>query len=163
MGAITFTTEGNPATMLELRAAAIMTALADDVSLLMLKLQAHIVSQHLSGRPPGLNQITGKLAGSINAIPPQIEGDQVTGAVEGAGGTAFYGRVHEYGGTRSYQILPVRAKALRFEVNGQTVFAKSVTHPPMPARPFMSSSLIEMRDEIVASLQQTVREADGAK
>ena len=162
MGAITFTTEGSPATMMELRYAAIMTALADRVSLLMLKLQAHIVTEHLSGRPPGLNQISGRLAGSIRAIPSEIQGEQIVGSVEGAGGPAWYGAVHEFGGTRAYQILPVNAKALRFEVGGRVVFAKSVNHPPLPERSFMRSSLVEMRDEIVASLQQAASEAGSA-
>lgn len=155
MGAITFTTEGSPATMLELRAAAIMTALADKVSLLMLKLQAHIVTQHLSGRPPGLNQISGRLVGSINAIPAQINGEEISGSVEGGGGLV-YAHIHEYGGV----ILPKTAKALRFQIDGKTIFAKSVT---MPERSYMRSSLVEMRDEIVASLQQAASEAGSAK
>ena len=40
------------------------------------------------------------------------------------------------GGTRPHDIVPVRAKALRFVVNGTPVFAKRVHHPGTKANPY---------------------------
>lgn len=163
MGAIAIATNSDQvARTLESRASVLMSALTTSVSLVMLKLQAHIVSEHLSGRP-GLNQITGTLATSIRAIPAKVENGEVSGGVEGAGGPAFYGRFHEFGTSRPYSIVPKNARALKFHVGGRTVFAKSVNHPPIQERSFMRSSLAEMRDQIVAEIQQSVTEALGAK
>lgn len=154
---LTVTSEQAAALVRE-RGSSIIAALARQISLETLRLQAHIVANHLSG-PPGLRQITGRLARSIRVIPTQVSEGSITGAVEGAGENAFYGKFHEYGTSRSYEIVPVRAKALVFEVNGQTVFAKRVVHPPIQARPFMRSSLAERRQEIIADMEKAMYEA----
>lgn len=44
--------------------------------------------------------------------------------------------VHE--GSGPYVIRPKRGKALKFEMNGRTVFAKSVRHPGTRGRPWIS-------------------------
>lgn len=44
-------------------------------------------------------------------------------------------------GTRPHLIRPRRAKALRFDVDGTTVFAKLVRHPGTRANDFMARSL----------------------
>jgi hypothetical protein len=44
-------------------------------------------------------------------------------------------------GTRPHLIRPRRAKALRFEVDGTTVFAKLVRHPGTRANDFMARAL----------------------
>lgn len=46
------------------------------------------------------------------------------------GNKVKYAAIHEYGGTtRPHDIFPRRAKALRFIVGGEDVFAKRVRHP----------------------------------
>jgi hypothetical protein len=109
-----------------------------------------------------LNHLSGKLAGSVHADPTVYDGEFLRAYVYAAGGPAWYGKVHEYGGQSAYVILPVTKKALRFLVGGKEVFAKSVLHPPLPQRAFMSPSLEENQDEMVQSLQETINEVIGA-
>lgn len=59
-----------------------------------------------------------------------------------------YALIHELGGV----ITPVVAKMLAFEINGQLVFAKSVT---IPARPYLRPSA----DAIYPSLAMRIRKA----
>lgn len=46
-------------------------------------------------------------------------------------------------GTRPHVIVPRNAKALRFVVNGQVVFAKKVNHPGTRAYPAMGPALLK--------------------
>jgi len=135
----------------------IIAALAQRLTLLMFKLQRKIQTEKLQGQV--LHHRSGKLFGSIHATPAKVEGTKLVGQVSGAGGPAWYGQVHENGGTRAYVILPVNKKALKFVMGGKDIFAKRVNHPPLPQRSFMASSLAEMREEIITSVQQTAREA----
>jgi hypothetical protein len=82
---------------------------------LALKLQKKIVSEKLSGQV--LAHRSGKLAGSIHAQTTKMMGDRLSVSVTGAGGPAFYGRVHEYGGTRNYLIEPKTREALAWLPN----------------------------------------------
>lgn len=64
---------------------------------------------------------SGALAASVST--------EVTGGYTAQTGPGtVYGAVQEFGAT----IRPVRARALRFEVAGQVVFARQVTVPPSP-------------------------------
>lgn len=56
--------------------------------------------------------------------------------------TAKYSKFVE-SGTRPYVIVPVRATALRFVINGQVIFAKKVRHPGSAARSFMSQAYLK--------------------
>ena len=47
--------------------------------------------------------------------------------------------VHE--GSRPHRIVAKRAKALKFNVGGRTVFAKSVWHPGATANPFIEAGI----------------------
>lgn len=144
------------ASFMAARAEAVVASSAEEMSLLMFQLQAHVVSEHLSGRP-GLNQITGTLASSIRAIPTEIRGATISGRVEGAGGPAWYGRVHEFG-AHIPERFPVKAKALHWtSPEGFSVFAMHAAAFDMPKRPFMSTSLAEMEDEIVTGLRESVK------
>jgi hypothetical protein len=41
-------------------------------------------------------------------------------------------------------IRPKRAKALRFVINGRVVYARKVTLPPRPGRPWLRTALVEV-------------------
>jgi hypothetical protein len=118
------------------------------------KLQQRIQRDKLQGQV--LHQRTGKLINSIRMIPAEISGNRVTGMVEGAGGPAWYGAVHEFGTTRAFDIVPVNKKALSFLLDGKRVIVKRVHHPPFKERSFMRTALAEMEPQIVAELQAEV-------
>ena len=52
----------------------------------------------------------------------------------------------EYG-TRPHEIRPVRAKALRFEVDSKIVFAARVLHPGTRPQPFVRETAEQIREE----------------
>lgn len=137
---------------------AIIRVLMSKLNELMIQLQSYIVAQKLSGQ--SLRRQSGRLAGSIRYIPAVLEGTVIVGAVEGAGGPAWYGKLYEdpeAGGTggvsHSWQITATKARALSFVVDGRRVFARSVIHPPLAARPFMTPSLDENAGNIEAQLR----------
>jgi hypothetical protein len=90
-------------------------SLREGLDLAMLELQRRI-QRKLSGEV--LQQRTGKLLASIVKEPTVVTGSAIRGAVTGAGGPAFYGRIQEAGGTRAYEILPKTKKALAFFPTG---------------------------------------------
>ena len=53
----------------------------------------------------------------------------------------------EYG-TRPHEIRPVRARALRFEVEGRIVFAARVWHPGTRPQPFIRETAEQIREEV---------------
>jgi hypothetical protein len=63
--------------------------------------------------------------------------------------------VQEYGGKGSYLIEPVKAQVLRFiSKGGETVFAKSVLHPPLPERSYLRSALKDLYPVLLAKLNE---------
>jgi hypothetical protein len=98
------------------RGPVVVRVLTQRLTLLMLKLQQHIVREKLSGQV--LHRRTGKLAGSIATVPITVDGTTLIGKVVGASGPAWYGRVHEFGGESAYEIFPVNKKALAFFPQG---------------------------------------------
>jgi len=143
----------------------------------MTLLQSHIVGDKLSGQV--LHHRTGKLIDSIRLNPPEATANEneVVGGVAGGGGPAFYGRIHEYGGTfdvkererrfgfnRSGEIVKLLTKsgAVRkgiYGVGQQKVKAHTVT---FPERSFMRTSFSELRERIIAELQDAVNKALSA-
>lgn len=149
-----------PKPVMEAKGPRIVQVLATKLTALMIQLQSYIIGQKLSGQM--LHRRIGVLAGSIRAIPAIFEGTTIRGAVEGAGGPAFYGKFFELesaggtGGTKAHAIVAVKARALRFVMGGQIYFRKSVQHPGFAARPFMSTSLTENAADIEAQLNAAV-------
>ncbi len=118
---------------------------------------AYIVSAELHGQI--LKQRTGKLAGSVRAIPPRQEGTSIISQVEAAGGPAWYGALFEKGGTGPFDIVPVAAKALKFiGSDGNVVFAKRVHHPGIPSKPFMAPALEARTPAILAGIEEAIGE-----
>lgn len=56
--------------------------------------------------------------------------------------TAYAAAVHN--GTKAYTIRPKRKKALRFVIDGEVVFAKSVRMPARRGRPWLTRALREV-------------------
>ena len=137
-----------------------MLALQARLNRLLLELQAKIVGEKLQGEV--LQHRSGKLGKSIVIDPANgamIVGNEVIGSVIGATPPAGYGAVHERGGKAEYEIVPVSRKVLMFYASGGAKrFAKRVMHPPLKQRSFMASSLLEMRDRIVAGLKEAAVE-----
>jgi phage gpG-like protein len=80
------------------------------------------------------------------------------------GTNLVYAAIHEYGGTTRAHVIEARkAKALAFQMGGQTVFFKRVNHPGshMPERSFLRSALEENAGSIRDALERAV--AEGVK
>ena len=112
-----------------------------------------LVQQKLSGSV--LKVRTGVLRSSIN-----YKVDQSSTSVTATVGTnVAYARYHEFGVPHSWEIRPKSARALCFELNGKTIFAKRVIHPPLPERSFLRSALKEMEPRIKEELERAVGDA----
>jgi len=142
---------------LEAKAERLAEVLRTKLDLVDIQLQSHIVQDKLSGQV--LKHRTGTLANSIRVIPAQQEGNAIVGKVEGAGGPAWYGRLHEFGTDTPFTIVANKAKALAFIVGDKQVFAKRVTHPPFKERSFMRTSAAEMAPQMREKLNAAVGEA----
>lgn len=89
----------------------------------------------------------------------ELQGDGLTAEI---GYTAKYARwLHE--GTRPYTIVPKTAKALRFKVGRQVVFARRVHHPGLRGWPFLAGPLVAHRplfvERLMEGILQTLNEA----
>ena len=132
---------------------AINDGLARTITRLGLELQRKVKSEKLSGQV--LKVRTGVLRESIN-----LRVDRTSTAITASVGTNVkYGRFQEFGVDHSWQILPKSARVLAFEIGGKTIFARSVTHPPLPERSFLRSALREMTPRIEAEMRAAVGEA----
>jgi phage gpG-like protein len=113
----------------------------------------HVVESHAKinasrGRP-GLISRTGALVGSISTVLGKMLSHEAEASV---GPTVIYGRIHELGGI----IRPAKAKALRFQVDGHWVAARSVH---IPARPYLRPAVDEHQDEILDAVRYQLEKA----
>jgi hypothetical protein len=146
-----------------------------DKALIVLKRRVDTASAELQGRivaglaagTYGIHSRHGMsgLAGSVQVTPAGIEGTTVRGGVHGAGGTAWYGTVHERGGLSSYDISPVDRRALAWLAFGtpakaakhqrafgftkDMIVVAHVTHPPLRQRRWMGGPVDELRARIM--------------
>jgi phage gpG-like protein len=121
-------------------------------------LAAKVRDDKLSGQ--ALETRSGALKASIG-VDISLDGGGVTATV-GSYGDVKYAAIQEYGGhTAAHEILPNKAQALAFMVGGALRFARRVEHPgsAIPAHFYLSSSLEESRDEIIAELSAAATEA----
>jgi len=133
----------------------ILEGLKEQVDLEDIGLQSYIIQNKLSGQV--LHHRSGNLIDSIRVIKAQIQGNNVIGGVEGAGGNAFYGRYFEEGGKGPYTIVPINKKALAFlGRDGVMVICRKVNHPAIPKLPFMQPSLDENRDGITSRVKNRI-------
>lgn len=131
-------------------------ALAEKANTLAAELEAKVQRKLAGGI---LNPRTGALARSIVTTVADLATDvSVTVA---ASGDVKYAAIHEFGGSiPAHEILPDKAKALAFVVDGKQAFAARVNLPTvtMPERSYMWSSLAEMADAIAEELTAAVLE-----
>jgi hypothetical protein len=147
----------------------IVQAVIRKMDQLMLVLQAKVVGEKLQGQV--LKHKTGKLAGSIRKMETIEENGAIVGIVQGGGGPAWYGALHETGGTfevPEYQrrtgisakgeVVKLLSKSGAVQKNvarirSGTVKAHTVT---FPERSFMRSSLNEFRGQLFDGLRASV-------
>jgi hypothetical protein len=132
-------------------------ALTTRVNALLFQLQTKLVAK--IGQV-GLKRRTGHLVSSVRTWPATIEGDAIKGSVGiPEGPTHDYGTIHELGHAGAYRITATAKKALMWQMSvKQKAFAKFVTHPPIPALHYTSTTAEENREEIIRQLQATVNE-----
>lgn len=80
---------------------------------------------------------TGQMSRAIEADPVQRTGMRVDSGVTVR--VPYAASVHE--GARPHVIRPRFARALRFEIGGQVVFARKVNHPGNAANPFLRNAV----------------------
>lgn len=98
----------------------------------------------------GLHVRSGSLLNSIYKTPITYERNTLSGGIGSAG--IPYAAIHEFGGiTKAHDIFPRAGKALKFQMGGKNVFAKSVHHPGsnIPARPYLGPALESNRQKII--------------
>ena len=125
---------------------------------LTIMLESYVKNNKLSGQV--LHTISGRLKRSIQ-YSVKSENDFIKGSVFSSGDVPYAG-IHEFGGkTPPHIIVPVKAKALAFAINGKTQFAKIVNHPGsrMPVRSYLRSSLDDKKSQIIAELTDSVEKA----
>lgn len=90
------------------------------------------------------------VAARARQLAPGSMGNGITMHVEGTGRgmqavitSTHPASIYVIKGTRPHVIRPRRAKALRFQAGGQTVFAQRVNHPGNAANDFLSQALRE--------------------
>lgn len=137
---------------LESRTSQIRAALVARMDYWSLRLQQIIVDEKLQGQL--LNHVTGKLGDSVRPRETAVTPAEITGGVTAGGGPVPYARPLEYG-SQAHSIVPVRAKALHFFVEGKEIFTQHVNHPGNRAYAFMRGTL----DENAARIQQDFQEA----
>jgi phage gpG-like protein len=140
---------------------AVSRAVEAKVRALTLNLQSHVVRDKLQGQV--LNHRSGALSRSIQQDVNR-SGSATIGRVFSSGDVKYAG-IHEFGGqTPPHEILPNKAKALSFLMEGKRIFAQRVQHPgsKMPERSFLRSSLGDMAEEIILGIRQAATQAAKA-
>jgi hypothetical protein len=68
--------------------------------------------------------------------------------------------IHTLGREGAYKIMATNKRALMWQMSvkagAEKVFARSVTHPPIPATPFVWPALDESREEIIRAVAESV-------
>jgi hypothetical protein len=159
MGWLRFEPKGDYDLILRLRAlpGRVMEVLRVKLDALTNQTASDIVTQKLSGQV--LHRRTGVLATSVHATPTTIDGTTIRGGVEAAAGPAWYGRVHEMGLDRAWEVMSVKKKVLAWAgTDGRMTFARRVMHPPLPPRPFMKPTAAELQEILNARLAERLQD-----
>lgn len=130
---------------------ALLVKMAELTQRLIAKTQDNLSGKVLQSRSGALRD---SIAGQISDT-----GSTLTATVGSYG--VRYAAIQEYGGTTSpHDILPTKANALAFIVDGKQVFAKIVHHPGsrIPPHYYLQGALDDMHDEIVRGLGEAIVE-----
>ena len=136
----------------------------------LLETKARQLAEQLAGKVRDEKLSGGALQSKSGALRASIKADisvadGTLSATVGSYGDVKYAAIQEYGGrTAAHEIIADKSKVLAFLIGGATHFARKVQHPgsAIPARAYLSTSLNEMRDEIVAELASVANQAWGA-
>ena len=128
------------------------------------ELQARVQRDFLTGQV--LKVRTGRLRTSITQGNPdsrsRFESTPIK-AVAYVGTNVSYGRTWEYDGIPAHDIVPIKAKTLRFEIGGEVFFRKRVHIPQQGPRPFLRPALAAFTpfavQKLTVTLQTAVKEA----
>ncbi|MGA6208056.1 hypothetical protein ACPESR_25215 [Nocardia testacea] len=93
---------------------------------------------------------TGNMRRMIRQDPITVSGLTASGGVTSHAN--YSAAVHN--GSGPYVIRPRRAKALRFQIGGRTIFAAKVNHPGTRGRPFLANAAAEEAARIGARFEQ---------
>lgn len=125
------------------------------------ELERRVKVDYLTGQV--LKVRTDRLRGSISVATAKQPGDSRS-RFEATGTTSFayVGTNVSYGvmwskGIAAHDIVPVKAKALRFEIGGEILFRKRVSIPAQAARPFLEPALESMRPLIMSELESALK------
>lgn len=130
-------------------------ALAQKIDSLAQALYAQVVGVNLNGALVDVR--SGALRDSIQVETQSQDG--TFGARIYSSGDVPYAAILEFGGkTAAHEILPDKAKALAFFMNGKRVFARRIQHPgsSFASRSYLGSALEEASDDISSSLTEIV-------
>lgn len=108
----------------------------------MLRLPGGMVYRNMERRlrrveAEAIRRAPGRMGSTIRAQVRRGPGGDFQGVINVRHPAALY----VIGGTRQHVIRPVRAKALRFTVGGQVVYAKVVMHPGTKPNDFLREAL----------------------
>jgi phage gpG-like protein len=138
----------------------VLSRLQTAVASLSEQLRSHIVNDLLNGQL--LKRRSGRLGRSIQWKLDKTS-TSVTGAVFPSKDVPYAG-IQEFGGKTAAHVIEARnGGALAFMWNGKQVFFKKVNHPGsnIPAKYYMRTGLSDMRQKIIATLQESVNEVVG--
>lgn len=137
--------------------AAMKTEIDATVQKLGFELEARVKRDFLTGQV--LKVRTGRLRSSISQGAPDSRSrfeSAPTKAIYYVGTNVSYGVAWERG-IRAHDIVPVKAKALRFEIGGQILFRKRVHIPAQAPRQFLEPALTSMRGLIIDELGKALK------
>jgi HK97 gp10 family phage protein len=157
VSALTFKAEGLDSVVAQLEQLPLKVRLSLEKRVLKLALEfiANVKEAKLGGQM--VKRVTGNLSRSIRT-KQLVFNERATKAIMAAGDAgARYAADVEFG-TKPHEIRAKDAKALRLQAGGNPIFRKKVNHPGTFPRPFMRSTLEEMRPWIELELEAGVRE-----
>lgn len=142
------------------RGPAILERIRAKITALMIALQAKAVGETI---PELFPNGAPNIAATVRAVPAEIQGTKVSGYVDAGGprttkqtlstgAVVDYAAVQHAGIPHGFTIRPFNKKALAFMLDGKKVIVKSVHHPGLKARPFLTLTLERMQEQIVAEL-----------
>lgn len=120
-------------------------------------LQAKVQTNYLTGQV--LRVRTGRLRSSITqGAPGSLSRFESTPdkAIAYVGTNVSYGVAWEKG-LPARDVVPIRAKALRFEIGGEVIFRKRAHIPAQAPRKFLEPALVEMKPTIMHELGQALK------